>query len=116
LVKGDLTQDLPVENADYIFSVGAVSMVGHFEDKGKIVEKWIDNLKSGGEIRIYPIPEPSAKFSWESLKQDWQEWNEFIKKINSDGNAECRLEPKGVRVMGKGNEMVLDHMMVIKRR
>jgi len=116
LIKGDLAGDLPMQNADYIFSVGAVSMVGHFENKGQIVKKWIESLKAGGEIRIYPIPEPSEKFPWESVIQDWQEWNKFIQEINLEGVVECRLEPKGVRIIGKDNEMVLDHVMIIKRK
>lgn len=115
LVKGDLTQDLPMENVDYIFSVGAISMVGDFENKGQIVKKWIDNLKSGGEIRIYPIPEPSDKFPWESVIQDWQEWKTFIEETNLQSDVECSLEPKGIRIMGKDNEMVLDHVLIIKR-
>lgn len=115
LVKGDLAGDLPMENADYIFSVGAVSMVAHFENKDKIIKKWIENLANGGEIRIYPIPEPSPNFPWESLVQDWQEWNKIAKEVAEEGKIECVFEPKSVRVMGKNNEMVLDHLLVIKK-
>lgn len=116
LVKGDLAEALPMENADYIFSVGAVSMIGHFEDKDKIVKKWIGNLKDGGEIRIYPIPEPSKTFPWESLKNDWQAWTKFLQEISLMNGVEAHFEPKNVRVMGKDNELVLDNLLVIKRK
>lgn len=116
LIEGSFEDNLPIKNADYIFSVGAVSAIDSVKNKIEVIKKWIENLKTGGEIRIYSISEPTENFPWETVKKDWKVWNEIIKEITLAGKAECSMEPKAVRVTGKDNEMMLSYLLVIKKK
>jgi len=113
-IRGNFEEDLPLENADYMVSLGAVSAIGSAKNKEAVLEKWLENLQEGGEIRIYPITEPAKDNPYESLQDNWAAWNEVLKKLEAKG-AEYHLEPKSIRVMGKDNEVVLDYLLTFKK-
>jgi SAM-dependent methyltransferase len=120
LFRGNFEEDLPVKNADYVISVGAVSngIWGGDEVMNirRIVEKSLASLKEGGEIRIYPIQEASKATPLEGLEKSQQKWGELLAKISETQKVECRIEPRDIKVVGNSNDIILESVLVIRRK
>ena len=115
---------LPVKNADYAVSVGAISNFGAFNETGEdkeVLEKLLKNalaaIKETGEVRIYPIQRASHGSELIGLEESYQRWQEVLSKLATEENAEWELRPIDIRVAG--NDMAdiwLDEMLRIKKR
>jgi len=117
--KGNFENDLPVKNADYVVSVGAVSngVWGGEEsmDIRRIIENSLASLKEGGEIRIYPIQEAAEATPLEGLAASQRKWKELLADISKDQNLEYRIEPRDVNVIGKNNDIILESVLILRR-
>ena len=120
ILQGNFEEDLPVKNADYVISVGAVSngIWGGEEamDIRRIVEKSLASLKEDGEIRIYPIQEAAKATPLEGLQASQQKWNELLAEISETQKVECKIEPRNIKVAGKDNDVILESVLVIRRK
>lgn len=120
LVRGNFEEDLPVQNVDYVVSVGAVSngIWGGEEamDIRRIVEKSLASLKEDGEIRIYPIQEAAQATPLEGLKASQEKWKELLTEISETQKIECKFEPRNIKVSGKDNDVILESVLVIRRK
>ena len=120
IIQGNFEEDLPVKNADYVISVGAVSngIWGGEEAMNirRIVEKSLASLKEGGEIRIYPVQEAAKATPLEGLRASQQKWNELLAEISETQKVECKIEPRNIKVTGKDNDVILESVLVILRK
>lgn len=113
-------EDFPVTNVDYVVSVGAVSngIWGGKEvmDIRRIVEKSLASLNEDGEIRIYPIQEAAKATPLEGLQASQKKWDELLTEISETQKAEHTIEPSKIRVTGKNNDIILESVLVIRRK
>ncbi len=120
LRRGNFEEDLPVQNVDYIVSVGAVSngvWAGEeVMDIRKIVEKSLASLKNDGEIRIYPLQESAEATPLAGLQASQKKWEELLKEISETQNVECKIEPRNIKVSGKENSIILESVLIIRRK
>ncbi len=120
LRRGNFEEDLPVQDVDYVVSVGAVSngIWGGEEAMNirRIVEKSIASLKEDGEIRIYPIQEAAKATPLEGLKQSQQKWNELLLEISEAQRLECKIEPRNIKVTGNSNDIILESVLIIRKK
>lgn len=120
LVRGNFEEDLPVQNVDYVVSVGTVSngVWGGEEVMNirRIVEKSLASLKEDGEIRIYPIQEAAEATPLEGLRASQEKWKELLTEISEVQKVECKIEPRNIRVSGKNNDVILESVLVIRRK
>lgn len=120
LLQGNFEEDLPVQNVDYIVSVGAVSngVWGGEETMNikRIIKKSLASLKKDGEIRIYPIQEAAEANPLEGLKSSQEKWKELLKEISETHNVECKIEPRNIKVVGNSNDVILESVLVIRRK
>lgn len=119
--QGDFRDDLPVKDADYIVSVGAMNAVWTDEDVRdvkRMVDKTLASLKKNGEIRIAGIAEPAKAnpIELEGLDTTLKRWRELLKDISESQGIECRLEPQDIELMGEDNHIALQYVLVIKRK
>lgn len=120
LVRGNFEEDLPVQNVDYVVSVGAVSN-GIWGDEEamnirRIVEKSLASLREDGEIRIYPIQEAAKATPLEGLQASQQKWKELLAEISETQKVECKIEPRDIKVAGNSNDIILESVLVIRRK
>jgi len=118
--RGNFEEDLPIKNADYIISVGAVSngiWAGEERmDIRRIIEKSLNALKKDGEILIYPIQEAAKATPLEGLQASQQKWDALLKEISNIHKVECKIEPRDIKVSGKNNDIILESVLIIKRK
>src|SRR3989344_501048 len=119
LLRGNFEEDLPVQNADYVISVGAGSLciwAGEEEmNIRRIVEKSLASLKADGEIRMYPIQEAAKATPLPGLEASQQKWSEVLSEISENQGVEYRIEPRNIRVIGRMNDIILESVLVIWR-
>lgn len=120
LLKGNFEEDLPVQNIDYVVSVGAVSsgIWGGEEvmDIRRIIEKSLASLKEGGEIRIYPIQEAAKANPLEGLQASQEKWKELLEEISESQKVECKIEPRNIKVAGNSGDVILESVLIIRRK
>lgn len=120
LRQGNFEEDLPVQNIDYVVSVGAVSngIWGGEEVMNirRIVEKSLASLKGGGEIRIYPIQEGAKATPLEGLEKSQQKWKELLAEISEAQKLECKIEPRNIKVTSNSNDIILESVLVIRSK
>jgi hypothetical protein len=120
ITKGNFEEDFPVQNVDYVVSVGAVSngIWGGEEtmDIRRIIEKSLTSLKEDGEIRIYPIQEAAKATPLEGLEKSQQKWNELLTEISETQKVEYRVEPRNIKVTGNSNDIILESVLIIRRK
>lgn len=118
--KGNFEEDLPIQNVDYMISVGAISngVWGGEETMNirRIVEKSLASLKENGEIRIYPIQEAAEVNPLEGLQVSQKKWKELLEEISEAQNVECKIEPRNIKVTGNNNDIILESVLIIKRK
>jgi len=119
-VRGNFEEDLPVQNVDYVVSVGAVSNGIWSGEEAmnirRIVEKSLASLKEDGEIRIYPIQEAAKATPLEGLQASQEKWNKLLAEISETQKVECKIEPMNIKVSGKNNDVILESVLVIRRK
>jgi len=120
LIRGDFEKGFPIKEADYIISIGAVSngvWAGEeVMDIGRIVKNSLVSLKEDGEIRIYPIQEAAKVTPLEGLEMSQKKWQELLTEISEAQNVECKIEPRNIQVTGKNNDIVLESVLVMRRK
>lgn len=120
LRQGNFEEDIPVQDVDYVVSVGAVSngIWGGEETMNirRIIEKSIACLKEDGEIRIYPIQEAAKATPLKGLEKSKQKWNKLLAEISEAQKLECKIEPRDIRVTGNSNDIVLASVLVIRKK
>ncbi len=120
LLQGNFEEDLPVQDLDYVVSVGAVSngIWGGEEtmDIRRVVEKSLASLKEDGEIRIYPIQEAAQTNPLEGLQASQEKWKELLEEISQTQNAEYRIEPRNIKVTGNNNDVILESVLILRRK
>ncbi len=120
LIRGNFEGDLPIQNIDYVVSVGAVSNAiwGGVEvmDIRRIVERSLTSLKEEGEIRIYPIQEAAQATPLAGLQASQEKWKELLTVISQVQNVEYKIEPRNIKVSGKNNDIILNSVLVIRKK
>jgi len=120
LLHGNFEKDLPIQNADYIISLGAVSNAIWCGEETmnirSIIEKALASLKEDGEIRIYPIQEAAKATPLEGLEASRKKWDELLKEISETLKIEYKIEPRNIKVSGKNNDIILESVLIIKRK
>jgi len=120
LIRGNFEEDLPVQNVDYVVSVGAVSngIWGGEEAMNirRIVGKSLASLKEDGEMRIYPIQEAAQATPLKGLQASQEKWKELLAEISETQNVECNIEPRNIKVSGEDNDVILESVLVIRRK
>ncbi len=120
LIRGNFEEDLPVQNVDYIVSVGAVSNAiwsgKEVMNIKRILEKSLASLKKDGEIRIYPIQEAAEATPLEGLRASKKKWEELLAEISEAQKVECKIEPRNIKVSGKNNDVILESVLIIQRK
>jgi hypothetical protein len=120
--KDSFEKPLPVKDADYAFSVGAISnfaMYAETEDALKqVLKNALASIKEAGEVRIYPIHRPPYDSSeLEGMKESYERWQDVIQKFASEENVEWELNPIDIRIDGKDLDNVwLMEMLKVKKR
>lgn len=119
-IKGNFEEDLPVQNFDYIISVGAVSNsiwageeVMNLKD---IIKKSLASLKEDGEIRIYPIQEAAKETPCKGLEKSKQKWDELLAEISERQKLEYKIEPRNIKIIGNNNDIILESVLIIRRK
>ncbi len=113
--KGNFQKSLPVKEADYAVSVGAISAFAEDLDLEKISKNALEAIKKGGEIRIYPIQRASEGSDLEGLKESYRRWNEMLVKMATEENIQWELKPIDVRVSGVDNDVWLEECLIIRK-
>lgn len=119
LIKGNFEDPLPVKNADYVISMGAVStMVWGGEDFNtkKILRNAVGALNEKGEVRIYPIPKPAEGSELEGIRQSYERWQTLLQEFSKEENIIWELKPIDIRVSGKENDIWLEEALIIKKK
>ena len=118
--EGSFEEDLPIKNVDYVISLGAVSNgVWAGEEVmniQKIIEKSLSSLKENGEIRIYPIQESAKDNPLEGIDKSKQKWEELLEKISKTLEVDYKIQPRNVRITGYDNEIILDSVLIMRKR
>ncbi len=119
-VRGNFEKNLPVQNVDYIVSVGAVSnAIWGGEERmniRRIIEKSLFSLKENGEIRIYPIQEAAKATPLTGIQASLEKWKKLLLEISEEQKIECRIEPRNIKVSGKDNDVILKSVLIIRRK
>lgn len=117
--QGNFEEDLPIQNADYVVSVGAISNAiwGGKEvmNVRRIIENALAALRDGGEIRIYPIQEAALANPLEGLRASKEKWQELIADISTTHGVECTVAPRGIKVTGNNNDVILESVLIIRK-
>lgn len=119
-IKGNFEESLPVKNVDYVVSVGAVSN-GIWNGKEvmnirRVIENSLLSLNENGEIRIYPIQEPSKATPLEGLKASLKKWKELLTEISQTQKVEYQIKPINIKVSGKNNDIILESVLIIRKK
>jgi SAM-dependent methyltransferase len=113
--QGNFEESLPVKEADYIVSVGAVSVFEHELDLEKVLDNAFDALKENGELRIYPVQRSSPGSDLVGLEESYKRWNELLAKMTATGKIEYTLKPIDIRVSGTDNDVWLEELLIVKK-
>jgi hypothetical protein len=81
-----------------------------------IIEKALASLKEDGEIRIYPIQEAAKATPLEGLEASRKKWDELLKEISETLKRDYKIEPRNIKVSGKNNDIILESVLIIKRK
>ncbi len=123
-IKANFHELIPIIDCDLIVSVGAISNeIWHSEKDEeakliieKIVKNTLDALNENGEIRIYPIQEAFAETPLAGLQKSKRLWDEIVKHLPQKYDVDCHLETSNVRVSGVDSDLVLESVLIIKKR
>lgn len=114
---GDFEKEFPVQNLDYAVSVGAINAPWNEEKDKKGLEQALvqatQAIKSGGEIRIYPIQKCSEESELEGIKERRKTMEEILQKIAPQLNIEYQFEPIDVSISGK--DLWLNELLIIRK-
>jgi len=117
---GDFQQDLPVKNFDYIVSVGAVSNAvwagEEIQKTREIIRQSLMVIKENGEIRISPIQQVTAESQLDGIRESYNKWIEILEQMVETDAMEYRIEPRDIKVIGKDDGIVLESVLIIKRK
>lgn len=120
LFRGNFEEDLPVQDVDFIISVGAISSGISFSEEEmnmkRIFQNSLASLKQGGEIRIYPLLEAAQANPLKGLHATQEKWKELIEKISETQNLKCKIEPRNIKVIGYKKEVILESVLIVKRK
>ena len=117
--KGTFEDTLPLQNLDYIVSVGAVSNAvwnsEKLQDIEGIIKNAIASLKKDGQMRIYPMRELPEDSTLEEFKESNEIWNGLLEKLQQEHVIEYHIEPRDIRVTGNNNDIFLQCVLIIKK-
>jgi SAM-dependent methyltransferase len=118
-IEGNFEDDLPAKDFDLIISVGAVSNTiwGGKErsDIRRIIKNSLDSIKKNGEIRIYPVQEAAKATPLAGLEASCRKWKEVLGEISDLAGADCRLEPRDIKVIGNNNDIIIESVLIIRK-
>lgn len=124
LLKGDVAEKLPVNELDYVLSVGVpLAPISEKEMSHSRLEETIENsieaLNKNGEARFYPIPKASP-YSSEMPGFEFQRknWLEAMEKVSKNKEIEWGLEPIDIGVSGfpDNKDVWLNEVLIIKKQ
>jgi SAM-dependent methyltransferase len=120
LIKGNFEENFPVQNIDYVVSVGAVSSGVRYGEEimniRRIIENSLKSLNENGEIRIYSMKEAAEATLLEGLRLSQKKWEELLKEISATQKVEYKIKPIDIEVSGKDNDIILESVLVIRRK
>jgi len=115
---GSFTDKLPVNNLDYVVSVGAVSL--YFDEENiylakSALEHSIHSLNNEGEIRIAPIGKAPEHNDLEGLKETERVVLKMMGELEAEFNIEWELQPTDISVSGTNRDVWLDQTLIIRK-
>jgi hypothetical protein len=76
----------------------------------------LDSIKKNGEIRIYPVQEAAKATPLAGLEASCRKWKEILGEISDLTGADCRLEPRNIKVIGNNNDIIIESVLIIKKQ
>ncbi|MBU4082703.1 class I SAM-dependent methyltransferase [Patescibacteria group bacterium] len=116
--ESDFKRDLPVKNLDYILSVGAVSLYADEENLTVLettINKSLDALSKGGQIRIYPIPKVGESSSLEGVKETEKAILSVLRELEQSKGIQYEMRPIDIHVSGAKKDVWLEQVLIIKQ-
>jgi SAM-dependent methyltransferase len=111
----NFAEPLPVTNADYVFAYGSLSAFQEDNNLKKNLGNALSSIKSGGELRIYPIHRSSKGSGLIGIEESYQRWNDLLEQVSTEQKIEWKLKPIDMHVAGKNNDVWLEELLVIKK-
>jgi SAM-dependent methyltransferase len=115
----DFSDTSEFQDIDYAVSRNsAAAFIWETIDPAKTLQNWLDSLGTGGQIRIYPVVdiEATAKADEYSYLSNYGQWLSLLQKFSAEGKIEFELIAKSIAAVGKDNVIILNHLLVIKKK
>ncbi len=117
--EGNFESKFPIENFDYIISMGAVEAPSNeidSRDPEKTLHEALKVLKEQGEIRIYPIRKAPPENKLKGVEFMRKKWMEILKELSVKEKVEWELNPIDIKVAGKNKDVWLEEVLIIKKK
>jgi cyclopropane fatty-acyl-phospholipid synthase-like methyltransferase len=119
--KDTFEKPLPVKDADYALSVGAISNFAGYAETEDALKEVLKNalaaIKENGEVRIYPIQHASPGSKLEGIDDSYKRWQELMTKLAAEDNLDWELQPIGIHIAGNNLDNIwLEEMLKFKKR
>lgn len=122
--SGDFKDALPVQDLDYVISVGAVSLYLDEESsldpvRGSVAELALKNaimaLNENGEVRIGPI-DKAVRGDLAGVEASERILSGILARVEKEFDITWKLEPTDIHVTGNEKDVVLNQVLVITKR
>lgn len=118
LIRGTYDNSFPLSDFDYIVSHASASLaiyVSLIQTK-RIILHALDALRSGGQIRLYPVDQPSPFTLWKEIKQGYERWVYLLGSLSRQTGIRYELRPVDIYIApcDKG-DVYLQHVVIIHK-
>ncbi|MDP2934600.1 MAG: class I SAM-dependent methyltransferase [bacterium] len=119
ILQGDFEAEFPINDLDYVISVGAIDPsfeIGDKRDPQKTILSSLKSLKDDGEMRIFPIRNAAPESGLEGIIELRKKWLEIMNKISLQELVGYELKPIQTRVSVNKSDSWTEEVLIIRKR
>ena len=119
LLFGDFEAEFPIDDLDYVISVGAIDPSieqGDARDPQKTILSALESLKDNGEIRIFPIRNAAPDSGLEGIIESRKKWTEILSDLSSRGLIDYELKPIQTKTSVNETDTWTEEVLVIRKK
>lgn len=115
----DFSNVFPIENLDYVVSVGAISLYLYDKelqvDIEEAIKSSIRSVNENGEVRIWPIKKFIQGTDSDGIKEQEQLLLSVMEYVSECLDIEWRLDPTDIRACASDKDIWADQVLIIKK-
>lgn len=119
-IRGNYQEKFSLTDVDFVVAIGSIPTGNLNEEDIQnikiIIKNSLESLKENGEIRISSIRETANTTPMNKIEDSRQKWEEIIKDISKTQKVECEIIPRDVSIIGYDNEIILNSVLIIRKK